>query len=51
MQEESRSKDHQWPAEGEHLFGKWYPENRTTQYRSCVHPYCNKVEKRSAPKG
>lgn len=32
-----------------HVWGKWYPQGRRQQYRSCVHPFCNAVEKREAP--
>lgn len=44
---------HAWPPLGEHLWGKW--QNKTglpkaTQYRTCVHPLCNEVQEREAPK-
>lgn len=48
-------KDHNWPPNQEdHVFNKWQSAKgmpNATQYRSCVHPQCSKVEYRDAPKG
>lgn len=49
--------DHAWPKDGEHLFGEWYADapqkgkQRPTQYRACVHPECNHIERRESPRG
>lgn len=46
--------NHAWPRDGEHLFNSWQTYKgmpNATQYRSCIHPDCQKVEHRDAPKG
>jgi hypothetical protein len=46
-----------WPDDGQHLYGAWYADTpqqgkrRPTQYRQCVHPLCDHVERREAPRG
>ena len=48
--------DHKWPAPGECLWTPWYSDQPqrgikpATQYRSCLHPACSKVERRVAPR-
>jgi hypothetical protein len=45
--------DHQWPTDGEHMWGKWYAfaSRRGTQpaieFRRCVHPECKEVQYRN----
>lgn len=48
---------HNWPKDPEeHVWGPWMihtgvkPGVRPVQYRSCIHPICNAVEYREAPK-
>lgn len=45
-------KKHEWPAEGEHLWGPWMNKRglpKPTQYRMCVHPECHDAQERKAP--
>lgn len=40
-----------WPMEGEHLWSQWLPDKglpNPTQYRMCLHPMCNRIERRDA---
>lgn len=43
-----------WPEpgtkSGDHLYGGWMAKNRTTVYRTCVHPDCKHVEEHQVPK-
>lgn len=39
--------EHDWPTDPSvHLWGKWMPKNRTTIYRTCVHPECTEREEK-----
>lgn len=51
---EDPNAEHSWPGTGEHYWNGWQTFKGlpfATQYRSCIHPDCNKVEHRDAPKG
>jgi hypothetical protein len=37
--------NHDWPKDGEHLWGPWLPQDRTHIRRVCVHRECDEVEK------
>lgn len=45
---------HNWPsAPSEHVWGPWMTKRglpKAVQYRTCVHPLCNAVQEREAPK-
>lgn len=44
---------HSWPTYDIHLYGPWMLERglpKPTQYRVCVHPDCNEIDRREAPK-
>lgn len=48
------SSEHAWPANGEHFMSKWQNEKglpEPTQYRTCIHPECDHMESRPAPRG
>lgn len=50
----SVSTSHKWPMADEHLFTEWRSGTvhpKPTQYRGCIHPKCNVVQYRDAPKG
>jgi hypothetical protein len=41
--------EHTWPVnQEEHVFGPWMPKNRSTLYRTCVHPQCVETEEKPA---
>lgn len=45
---------HKWPVDDSCLWSEWKSATglpNPTQYRNCIHPECNKVEYRDAPKG
>jgi hypothetical protein len=42
--------EHGWPAPGEHFWTDWRNYNTITQYRTCIHPKCSKVDYRDTPK-
>lgn len=50
----STTPDHAWPTDPtEHVWSPWYIKDglpKPTQYRTCVHPRCNAVEEREAPR-
>lgn len=35
---------HIWPEPGDHLWGPWFPKDRKTKWRQCLHPDCNAVD-------
>lgn len=43
-EKELGSHEHKWPENGGHLYGPWFPKNRTQKYRQCVHPECSATE-------